>query len=93
MKAKASLSVALAAALVVSSISVTPARAAGGATTLAIIAAVVTIASIKCVSEGADKGKVETLCWLTPFGWLGTANAGEKSKKKGAVYVRSNKKT
>lgn len=82
MKAKASLSVALAAALVVSSISVTPARAAGGATTALVVAALVTVASIKCVSEGADKGKVETLCWLTPFGWFGTANAGEKKGKK-----------
>lgn len=46
----------LAAAVAASTVFATPARADGGATTAAIIAAVVTVASIKCVSENeADK--------------------------------------
>lgn len=60
---KVGLAVALAIAVLASTVSLKPAKADGGTTAAAIIAGVVTVASLKCT----DAAKDEYLCIFAPF--------------------------
>jgi hypothetical protein len=87
MKAKAVASIALAAAIAASTVPTTPARADGGAITLAIVAGIITVSSLTCEitdTRGAeDKTTAKTLCIFSPFFWARTVSGGKSVKING----------
>ena len=85
MKTLAALAVAL--GLLVSTAPTTPARADGGAITLAIVAGVVTVASLKCAEKSGDVSS-ESLCLLSPFTYVAALTAAPR----GNITVKARKK-
>lgn len=75
-----------ASALVMSSVSTTPARADGGATAAWIVGTMV-VATVACQPGYVLQGSA--LCVLSPFYWVGTAQAAPGGK--GTIKVKAKK--